>query len=376
MPPADYYETLGVGKTASTDEIKSAFRNLARRYHPDVSQEANAEDRFKEINEAYAVLSDPDKRAAYDRFGHAGVNGMGGVDYQNIDLSDIFGDIFESFGFGGFGRARGRMRNAPRRGEHLQYTVTLEFTEAVFGVEKEIRFTRDEVCAVCRGSRAEPGTSAVRCSTCAGAGEVRQQRQSLFGTITQVATCPACSGTGETIETACKHCSGRGLDRKTVTKVVTIPAGVDDGNQIRLGGEGQPGTNGGPNGDLYVRIRVKEHQFFRRRNNDIHLDLNINIAQATLGAEVTVPTVDGDDKLHIQAGTQPGKVMRMRGKGVPDVHGSGRRGDQLVLINVQVPNRLTDEQRALFEKLAESLGTDVRPGERGFFETLKDVLGL
>lgn len=377
MPPADYYDTLGVGKSASPDDIKSAFRNLARKYHPDVSNEADAEDRFKEINEAYAVLSDPDKRAAYDRFGHAGVNGMGGVDYQNIDLSDIFGDIFESFGFGGFGgRSRGRMRNAPRRGDHLQYTVTLDFKEAVFGVEHEIRFTRDEVCSLCKGSRAEPGSTPVRCTTCGGAGEVRQQRQSLFGVITQVAACPTCSGTGETIETPCKQCTGRGLERKTVSKVVTIPAGVDDGNQIRLNGEGQPGTNGGPNGDLYVRIRVKEHEFFRRRNNDIHLDLNINIAQATLGAEVKVPTVDGEDSLHIPAGTQPGKVIRMRSKGVPDVHGSGRRGDQLVLINVQVPTRLTESQRELFEKLADSLGTEVKPGERGFFDTLKDVLGL
>ena len=376
MPPADYYDTLGVGKGASPEDIKSAFRNLARKYHPDVSQEPDAEDRFKEINEAYAVLSDPEKRSAYDRFGHAGVNGMGGVDYQNIDLSDIFGDIFESFGFGGFGRSRSRMRNAPRRGDHLQYTVTLDFKEAVFGTDTEIRFTRDEVCSACNGNRAEPGTSPVRCSTCGGAGEVRQQRQSLFGTITQVAACPTCSGVGETIETPCKQCSGRGLERKNVTKIVTIPAGVDDGNQIRLSGEGQPGTNGGPNGDLYVRIRVKEHQFFRRRGSDIHLDLNINVAQATLGAEVKVPTVEGEDSLQIPAGTQPGKVIRMRNKGVPDVHGSGRRGDQLVLINVHVPTRLTEKQRELFEQLADSLGTEVKPGERGFFDTLKDVLGL
>lgn len=376
MAKADYYETLGVGRSATPDELKTAFRNLARRYHPDVSKEPDSEEKFKEINEAYAVLSDSEKRAAYDRFGHAGVNGMGGADFQNIDLSDIFGDLFESFGFGGFGRARGRPRNAPRRGEHLQYTLTLEFEEAVFGVEREIQFSRDEVCSRCGGNRAEPGTSPVRCTTCGGAGEVRQQRQSLFGVITQVTTCPTCNGTGERIETPCKTCSGRGLERKTVTRMVSIPGGVDNGNQIRLSAEGQPGSNGGPRGDLYILVRVKDHKFFRRHNNDIHMDLNINVAQAALGAEVLVPTVDGDEKLSIPSGTQPGKVIKIKGKGIPDVHGSGRRGDQLVLINVQVPVRLTDEQRKLFEQLAGSLGTEVRPGERGFLDTLKDVLGL
>jgi molecular chaperone DnaJ len=374
MAKADYYETLGVNRGATPDELKSAFRNLARRYHPDVSQEADAEERFKEINEAYAVLSDAEKRSAYDRFGHAGVNGMGGADFTNIDLSDIFGDLFSSFGFGGFGR--GRARNAPRRGEHLQYTLTLDFEESVSGVEKEISFTREEICSRCSGKRAEPGTSSVRCATCGGQGEVRQHRQSLFGTITQVTTCPTCSGLGETIETPCRTCNGHGLERKTVTKMVTVPAGVDNGNQIRLTGEGQPGSNGGPKGDLYIVVRVRPHKFFRRVNNDIHLDLNVNVAQAALGADVTVPTVDGDERLSIPAGTQPGKVIKMRGKGIPDVHGSGRRGDQLVLINVLIPNRLTEQQRELFEGLAESLGTEVKPGERGFFDTLKDVLGL
>ncbi|HUF36944.1 MAG TPA: molecular chaperone DnaJ [Anaerolineales bacterium] len=374
MAKADYYETLGVGKNATPNELKSAFRNLARRYHPDVSQEPDAEERFKEINEAYAVLADTEKRAAYDRFGHAGVNGMGGVDFTNVDLSDILGDLFSSFGFGGFGRTRGR--NAPRRGEHLQYTLTIEFEESVAGVEKEIVFARDEVCSHCSGNRAEPGTKSVRCETCSGQGEVRQHRQSLFGTITQVTTCPTCIGSGERIETPCRTCSGRGLERVTVKKVVTIPAGVDNGNQIRLPGEGQPGSGGGPRGDLYILVRVLPHKFFRRRNDDIHIDLNVNVAQAALGADVTVPTVDGDEQLPIPAGTQPGKVIKMRGKGIPDVHGSGRRGDQLVLINVVIPSRLSDDQRALFEQLAESLGTEVKPGERGFFDTLKDVLGL
>jgi molecular chaperone DnaJ len=377
MSQRDYYEILNISKSASQDEIKSAFRNLARKYHPDVSQEPDAEEKFKEINEAYAILSDDQKRAAYDRFGHAGVNGMGGApDFTNVDLSDIFGDLFESFGFGGFGRSGGRrMRNTPRRGEDLQYSAVLTFEESIFGVEKEIQVTRDETCETCNGSRAEPGTSPERCNTCNGTGEIRQTRQSLFGAMVQVTTCPTCRGAGETISTPCHTCSGRGLERKIVRKVVPIPAGVDNGNQIRLSGEGQPGINGGPNGNLYILIKVKNHKYFRRKDQDILLDLNINIAQATLGAEVEVPTVDGPDKIRIPAGTQPGKVITMRGKGVPFLRGNGR-GNQLVMVNVDIPRSLSDEQRELFEQLAESLGTDVHPGERGFFDSLKDALGF
>jgi molecular chaperone DnaJ len=375
MAKRDYYEILGVPRNASQDDLKSAFRQLARKYHPDVSQESDAEERFKEINEAYAVLSDEQKRNAYDRFGHAGLDGVGGVpDFTNIDLSDILGEIFGGFGFGGFGRSAQRMRNMPRRGEDLQYTVNLNFEESVFGVEKEVTINRDEICATCNGTRAEPGTSPVRCSTCGGHGEVRQTRQSFFGSMVQVTTCPTCGGSGETISTPCHTCNGRGMERKTVRKVVSIPAGVDSGNQIRLAGEGQPGVNNGPPGNLYLLIKVKPHKYFRRRNNDILLDLNINVAQATLGAEVEVPTIDGSEKLEIQSGTQPGKVITMRGKGVPHIRGSGR-GDQLVVVNVEIPKRLSGDQRKIFEELAESLGTEVKPQERGFFDKLMDVLG-
>ena len=373
MAQRDYYEVLDVPRNASADDIKSAFRRLARQYHPDVSQEANAEERFKEINEAYAVLSDPDKRAAYDRFGHAGVQNTGGVPDFTVD----FGDLFEEFfgGFGGFGRASGRRaRNAPRRGGDLQYNVDLTFEESIFGIEKEIDITRDEVCDTCGGKGAEPGTSPVRCSTCNGTGEVRQVRQTLLGSMVQVSTCPVCNGQGETIATPCHTCSGRGLVRRNRKKVVSVPAGVDNGNQIRLAGEGQPGENGGPNGNLYLVIRVLSHKYFRRRENDILLDLNINIAQAALGAEVEVPTVDGTAQLRIPAGIQPGKVLRMRGKGVPHLRGNGR-GDQMVIVNVEVPKSLTAEQRKLMEQLAESLGSEVRPAERGFLDWLKDTLG-
>jgi len=376
MSPRDYYETLGVPKGASSEEIKAAFRKQARQYHPDVSDAPDAEERFKEINEAYAVLSDEDKRAAYDRFGHAGLNGFGGApDFSNLDINDIFEMFSAGLGFDfGFGRSRSRDPNRPRRGANLQYMVTLDFEEAVFGVEKEIEFTRDEVCSRCDGKRAEPGTSAVRCKTCNGQGQVRQTRQTLLGAMTQVTTCPTCGGSGETITTPCKHCQGRGLERQTRKKTVEIPAGVDSGTQIRLSGEGQPGLNGGPTGDLYIVIKVNGHKFFQRRDSDIILNLDINIAQATLGADVEVPTVDGPAILSIPSGTQPGKVLRMRGKGVPYLR-SDRRGDQLVVLNVEVPKKLDAEQRDLMEKLAESLGSEVHPQERSFLDSLRDFFG-
>jgi molecular chaperone DnaJ len=374
MTDRDYYEVLGVSRSASDDELKSAFRRLARQYHPDVNNSPDAEERFKEINEAYAVLSDADRRAAYDRFGHAGVRGAGGAPDFTVDFSD-FADIFgDLFGFGGFGRTSRRSRNAPRRGSDLSYRLDLTFEEAVFGVEKEIEITRDETCSTCTGSGAEPGTSPVRCSNCNGSGEVRQVRQTILGSMVQVATCPVCKGQGEKIDTPCQTCKGRGLERIARRKVVSVPGGVDNGTQIRLAGEGQPGMNGGPNGNLYVTIQVKNHKFFRRRDNDIVLDLDVNIAQATLGAEVEIPTVDGDAILKIPAGTQPGKVLRMRGKGVPHLRRNGR-GDQLVVINVDIPTRLTGEQREIFEQLANSLGSEVRPQERSFLDWLKETLG-
>jgi molecular chaperone DnaJ len=370
----DYYEILGVPKNASNEDLKAAFRRLARQHHPDVNKEPDAEERFKEINEAYAVLSDPDRRAAYDRFGHAGVRNAGGAPDFNVDFTD-FADIFgDLFGFGGFGRSSRRSRNAPRRGADLQYRLDLTFEEAVFGAEKEFEIVRDETCSTCGGSGAEPGSSPVRCATCNGAGEVRQVRQTILGSMVQVSTCPTCNGAGETIASPCHTCQGRGVERRTRKKIVSIPAGVDNGTQIRLAGEGQPGVNGGPNGNLYIAIEVKQHKYFRRRENDILLDLEINIAQAALGAEVDIPTVDGPARLKIPSGTQPGKVLRLRGKGIPHLRGSGR-GDQLVIVNVEVPSKLTAEQRKLFEQLAKSLGSEVRPQERGFLDWLKETLG-
>ena len=366
----DYYEILGVSRTASPDELKTAFRSLARKNHPYVNKEADAEERFKEINEAYAVLSDPSKRQAYDQYGHAGVNSTGGVpDWSNMDFADIFGEFF------GFATGSSRQRqNAARRGADLSYTVTLTFEESIFGVDKEIEITRDEVCSTCRGKGAEPGTTVTRCATCNGRGEVRQVHQTFLGSMVQVVTCPTCNGRGEVISTPCHTCRGRGLERKNVKKTISIPGGVDNGTQMRLAGEGQPGVNNGPNGNLYIEIRVKAHQFFRRKDNDLLLDLNINLAQATLGAEINVPTIDGVAKLNVPAGTQPGKVFTLRGKGSPSVR-SSTRGDELVIINIEVPKSLSAEQRKLFEQLAATLGTEVRPQEKSFLDHLKEVLG-
>jgi len=372
MASRDYYEVLGVPRSANADELKTAFRNLARKYHPDVNKEPTAEEKFKEINEAYAVLSDPEKRAAYDRYGAEGLRGMGGMpDFTTVDFSDLFEELF---GFGGFGNNRSRRRNAPRRGADLSYSLQLSFEEAVFGIDKEIEITRDEVCSTCRGSGAEPGTSRTRCQTCGGRGEVRQMRQTFLGSMVQVTTCPTCNGSGEVVSTPCHTCHGRGQERKTLRKVVSIPAGVDNGTQIRLAGEGQPGENLGPNGNLYLEVSVKPHQFFHRRDDNILLNLSINIAQAALGAEINVPTLDGTAKLTIPAGTQPGKVFSLKSKGVPHIRSSGR-GDELVMIEVEVPTRLNAEQRKLFEELAHTLGSEVKPQEKSFVDKLKEVLG-
>ncbi len=370
----DYYEVLGVTRSASADDIKNAFRNLARKYHPDVNKADDAEEKFKEINEAYGVLSDPEKRAAYDRYGFQGVNTNGMPDYSTMDLSDLF-DLFGLGGFGGFGGFGGssrRSRNAPRRGADLSTRLKLTFEEAVFGTEKEIDITRNEKCSVCSGSGAEPGSKPVTCQTCKGAGEVRQVQQTFLGQMVQVVTCPTCGGRGEMIEKPCPNCRGTGLERKTTRKKVNIPAGIDNGNQVRMIGEGQPGANGGPNGNFYIEIEVAPHRYFRRNGNDILLDIDINMAQAALGDEITIPTLDGDVKLRIPAGTQPGRVFRLKEKGVPILQRT-ERGNQLVTVNVQIPNTLTDEQEELLKTLGKTMGTDVKIQERSFFEKLKDA---
>jgi molecular chaperone DnaJ len=362
----DYYEILELERSASADDIRRAYRRLAKQFHPDVNKEPEAEEKFKEINEAYAVLSDEERRSAYDRFGHDGLKGM------PFDFGFGINDIFEEFF--GFGMGRRSSPRAPRRGTDLRYDLSLEFEEAVFGVEKPIKFERLERCSECDGSGAEPGTSPVRCATCNGSGEVRQVRQTFLGSMVNVTACPNCGGRGETIASPCRVCGGRGLQKEAIERTIPVPAGVDHGTQIRVSGEGEPGANGGPHGDLYVVVHVKPHQYFQRRGNDILLDLGINVSQAALGTEVDVPTVDGDEPLVIPPGTQSGKVLRMKGKGVPRLKGRDR-GDQLVIVSVEVPHSLTEEQRQLFEQLAESLGTEIHLQERGFIDRVKDLLG-
>lgn len=355
----DYYEVLGVNRNASNDDIKKAYRKLAFQYHPDRNPENGAAERFKEVKEAYECLCDPEKRSRYDQFGHAGVNGdfgMGGMGgFEGFGGGFPFGDIFETF-FGG-GAASATRRHAPQRGSDLRYDLTVEFEEAIFGCEKDLKIPRMEVCHTCSGSGAEPGTQPTRCTRCNGEGQIRRVQQSILGQFVNVVLCSACQGKGTVITSPCKNCHGQGMERVTRQIRVTVPAGIDDGTQIRLTGEGEPGANGGPRGNLYVVVNVKPHEVFRREANDIVVDLPINMAQAALGDEIEVPTVDGPVPLKVPAGTQPGRVLRIRGKGVPYLRDRGR-GDQQVRISVTVPNKLNDEQRELLKQLAESLKKD------------------
>ena len=377
----DFYEVLGVSRTAGKDEIKSAYRKLAREWHPDVNKSEHAEEQFKEINQAYEVLSDDEKRARYDRFGMAGVNGpAGGAGYPGGAGFGGFEEIFEEF-FSSFGgvRSSSARRRGPKSGSDRRADVTITFEESIFGVEKEVEFDRMSACDTCAGSGAAPGTQPVRCAQCSGTGEVRQVQQTFLGPMVQVATCPRCGGKGETVSTPCSTCRGAGRQRKRVTLGVQIPPGVREGLQIQVRGEGDAGDAGAPAGNLFVVVHVQEHEFFRRKDNDIILDVSVNVAQAALGDKFPIPTVEGDVELQVPAGTQTGKVFRLRGKGVPRLRSDGStagRGDQLVYIQVEVPTRLNDEQRHLFEQLAVSLGSDVQPQKpnKGFFDRMMDFI--
>lgn len=366
----DYYDVLGVGRSASGEDIRRAYRKLARQYHPDVNKDGGAEARFKEINEAYEVLSDERKRAAYDRFGHAGAEGGFSTDFGGFGG---FSDIFEEF-FGGFGARTAR--RGPRRGADLRYDLTIDFVEAAFGVEKEIEVTRHELCVRCRGTGAEPGTTPVRCATCNGTGEVRRMQQSILGSFVNVSTCPTCRGEGETVPIACIECRGSKYVRLGRTLTVKIPPGVDTGTQIRLAGEGEPGERGGPSGNLYVVLDIKPHPYFRRKDDDVVLEVALNVAQAALGDRVTIPTLDGDEAIDIAPGTQPGKVIRLRGKGIPHLRRSGR-GDQLVVVQVSIPTSLSADQRRMFTELSKTLGREViAQNDKGFLDKLKNLFSI
>lgn len=371
----DYYEILNVSRDASQDEIKSAYRKLAKKYHPDVNpDDEEAEKKFKEINEAYEVLSDPEKRRRYDMFGEAGVNGQGGFSQGFDGFGDIFDDIFDIFG-GGFTRTSSRTRRqGPVRGADLRYDLELEFEEAVFGVEKEIKIKKTENCSTCNGSGVKPGTNKETCSKCNGTGEVRYAHQTAFGQFVRVSTCDLCHGTGEIIKEKCTKCKGTGKEIKTKRIKVKIPAGVDNGSIISIRGEGEAGERGGPAGDLFVYIRVKEHEIFKREGNNIYLTLPISFADAALGREIEVPTLEGKTKYTIPEGTQTGTVFRLKNMGVPNVKGVGR-GDLYFTVEIQVPKKLTERQKELLIEFEKEMGREYKQPKKGFFGKMKDAFG-
>ena len=351
MANRDYYDILGVGKGVGEEDIRRAFRKKAMEFHPDRNKSPDAEEKFKEINEAYQVLSDSGKRSRYDQFGKAGVGaGSGaGQPFDGFDVFGGFGDIFDSF----FGNGSGRRRQA-QRGSDLQHRVVLSFEESVFGAEREVELTRLEDCGTCSGAGNEPGTPLDTCSTCKGNGQVRRAQRSVFGQFTQVTTCSSCQGRGTIIKTACSNCRGGGKERKSRKIEVAIPAGVESGMQVRLTGEGDAGSEGGGTGNLYVYIDVQEHQYFDRDGSDLTYVLPVNIAEAALGAQKIIPTLDGkEEELKLPRGTQPGTEFRIKGKGVPHLHGS-RRGDLRVTVDVRVPGSLDDRQQELLQELAQS----------------------
>jgi len=353
--PGDYYEILGVARDANKEDIKRAYRRLARKYHPDVNKEPGAEEHFKEINRAYEVLSEPEIRDRYDRFGEAGVSGGGASGFEYGDMGG-FADIFETIfgGFGGMGGAAqpGRRRGGPARGEDLRLDLKLSFRDAIFGGEKEIRIPHLEVCQGCQGSGAKPGTGSRSCSTCNGAGQVRRATRTPFGSFAQVSACPTCNGAGEVIEEKCEVCGGTGRKQETKKLKITIPPGVDDGTRLRVSREGDAGVKGGPAGDLYVYLVVEPDREFIREGINIRSELGISYLQAILGCRLMVDTVDGQDELVIPAGTQPNTVLTIEDRGVPKLGNATLRGDHLITIKIQIPTRLNSEERELLERLA------------------------
>ena len=374
MNNTEYYDRLGLSKDASQDEIKRAYRKLSKKYHPDINKEPGAEEKYKEILEAYETLSDAQKRAAYDQYGPDGANGFGGQgSFGGFDGGAGFGgfeDIFSSF----FGGGATRNPNAPRPGDDLQYRVNLSFEEAVFGAEKEIHYNREVTCKTCSGSGAKPGTSPVTCGRCHGHGVINVDTQTPLGMMRRQVTCDVCHGTGQEIKDPCQTCHGTGREKQSHTVSVKIPAGVETGQQIRLAGQGEAGFNGGPYGDLFVVINVNPSDKFTRDGSTIYYTLNISFVQAALGDTVEVPTVHGNVEMVIPAGTQTGKTFRLKGKGAPRLRG-GSQGDQLVTVKIVTPTKLNDAQKEALLAFAKASGDEkVAPQKKGFFNKVKDVL--
>ena len=366
----DYYEVLGVGRNATPEEIKKAYKKLAKKYHPDLNPDSKtAEEKFKEVSEAYSVLSDDNQRARYDQFGHEGLNGQGmggfggfgGFGGQGFDM----GDIFSSFFGGGFG-GQTRDPSAPQRGGDLRLDLTVTFEEAAKGVEKEVSVTRMEACPDCKGSGAKPGTGRETCSQCNGSGRVRLNQTTPFGQFQTVKTCSACGGSGSVIKEPCPKCSGSGRVRRHHKIKVNVPAGVDNGSRLRMQGEGEGGVNGGSNGDLFIYVTVKPHKFFKREGDNVFLEQQISFAEAALGADIEVPTLDGPVKLTIPEGTQTGTTFRLRGRGFPKLRGYGR-GDQHVRVKLFTPQRLSDEQKELLRKFDSTYAEPVEEDKKGLF---------
>lgn len=378
----DFYEVIGVSKNASDDEIKKAYRKMAKKYHPDLNPgDKEAEAKFKEVNEAYEVLSDKDKKARYDQFGHAGVDpnyGAGGGAYGSPFGAQDLGDIFSSFfggGFGGFGGGgRTSTSNMPRRGSDTEATLNISFEEAAKGCKKQVSYFGVEKCTECNGTGAEKGTSPRTCPQCNGVGQVQVSQRTPFGFMQSSRTCDRCGGTGKIIEKACKKCSGNGRVRNRRTIEVTVPAGINDDQILNISGRGNSGLNGGPSGDLHVYINVRPHPIFERRGDDVWCELPLTFIQAALGAEVTVPTIDGKVSYTIHEGTQPGDVFKLRGKGVQHINGRGR-GDQYVKVTIEVPRNLTHSQKQILRDFESNTGENNYQKRKGFFGKIKELFG-
>lgn len=381
----DYYEVLGVSRNATEDEIKKAYRQLAKKYHPDMNQgNKEAEAKFKEVNEAYEVLSDKDKKAKYDQFGHAGVDpngfggagggfggGFGGFEGGFGDLGDIF-DMF--FGGSGFGSSASKRKAGPEKGADLKYELEIDFEEAAFGVKKDIQITRNETCTDCHGSGAKAGSGIETCKACGGTGEIRYTQTTVFGRVVNVRPCEHCHGEGKIIKDPCPTCSGRGIVRKSRKIKLDIPAGVDTGSVMPLRGEGEPGAKGGPNGDLYIYLRVKPHKLFKREGTNLYCEIPISFVQAALGDEINVPTLDGDAKYVIPEGTQTGTTFKLKGKGIPSLR-SNLRGDLYFTVKVSVPKKLTEQQKEILRSFAEASGEHTGGQGKSFFDKVKDAFG-
>lgn len=370
----DYYEVLGIAKGASEDEIKRAYKKMARKYHPDLNPDnKEAEEKFKEVNEAYEILSDPDKKARYDQYGHAGVDpnfGAGGGGFDgSFDFGDL-GDIFGSFFGGGFGGGRRTNPNAPQRGESIRQSLAISFEEAAFGCEKEVTVDRMEQCETCHGNGCAPGTTPEICPDCHGTGQVQVRRQTPMGVFATSAPCAKCGGKGRIIHQPCKDCRGTGSVRRRKTIQATIPAGIDNGQTISIRGQGHAGVNGGPAGDLLITITVRPHELFRREGTSVLCEAPITFAQAVLGAELEIPTIDGKVKYELPEGTQSGTTFRLKGKGIPAINGRGR-GDQYVTVYIETPRNLNKEQKEALKKFAESVGDNNYEERKKFFRKFK-----